>query len=812
VGTILQDLKYGLRMLVKNPGFTAVAVVTLALGNGANTVIFSSVNAILLHPFAFQDLDRAVAIWETAPKQDRDRISATPANFLDWNDWNRESKTFDLVAASHGCDVNLTGSGVSERVEGSQVTADFFPLLGIAPELGRSIAARDFEPGRRSMVVLSHGFWQRRLGADPRIVGRNLLLDGAKFTVIGVMPGDFDFPVGVEVWAPLDLTGAPRADRASHYLEVIGRLRSGVSMAQAQADLNGVAFRLAREYPATNRDHGVRVIGLVKDVTFGTDRFVLTLMGAAVFVLLLASANVANLELAQASARRREIALRIALGAGRWRIAQQLLVQGVLVSTLGALASLALSGWGLELTRRSIPAFIVQHIPGLKHVVIDGRVLIFTMAIGVASGIAAALAPAFQASRSDLNEVLKEGGRGGGVGPARSRLRAALVAFEVALAMVLLVGAGLMVKGFHRLLNSDMGFDRGHVLSFYVALAENKYRDAASIRAFYDRVLERLQALPGAESAASATSLPASWNWDWTQYRGDNQPPAASGELRTAVSQSISPDFFRVARVPLVGGRFFTTGDGPQSAPVAIVSRDLAHRVWGDQDAVGRRIKLGRDENKEPWRTVVGVVGDLRRSSFDDSPHLTTYMPFAQVPRAASGLMVRTTGDPDALATAGRAAVQEVDPDQPAYDLRTLEQRISDNDSGVESSRNMMVVFGAISLVLAGAGIFAVMEYSVRQRTHEIGVRMALGAERRDVFGLVAWYAVKLAAIGLAIGIPCALALTRALSSLLFGVVRMDTPMFVSLAALLALAAVLAAYVPARSATQVDPIVALRYE
>jgi len=807
--TVLQEIRFGLRTLAQNPGLTGVAVMALALGIGANTVIFSSINAMLLRPFAFRDLDRAVAIWETVPKQDLNHISASPADFRDWTE---QSTGFEYLAASHGWDVNLTGSGLSERVEGVQVTKDFFALLGITPQLGRAISAGDFEPERSSVVVLSYRFWQNHLGADPGIVGRNLLLNGGKFTVIGIMPADFDYPVGAEAWAPLDMTAAQQADRSNHYLDVSGRLKTGVSKQQAQADLSTVAARLSEQYPNTDGGHGVRVVGLVEDVTFGSRQFLLTLMGAAVFVLLLACANVANLQLARATARQKEIALRVALGAGRWRIARQLLVEGLLVATLGALASLLLSFWGLEISRRSIPAFIIQHVPGLKHLVIDSRVLAFTLAIGLLSGIVAALAPALQASHSDINDVLKEGGRGATARAGRARLRALLVISEVALALVLLVGAGLMVKGFRHLLNADPGFDRAGVLTFHVTLAESKYNDKAGIRSFYDQAVQKLGALPGVQWAAAVTSVPGSWSWNSTEYRGENQPPPAPGEVRHAISQSATPDYFRALKIPLVKGRFLGPQDGSGTAPVVVISESLARRVWGDQDPVGKRIKLGREEENEPWRTVVGVVGDIKQSSFDREPAPTTYVPFDQVPQSSSTLVLRTAGDPIALATAARAAVLSIDPDQPPYDMRTVEQRIGDNDSGVQFSARMMLVFGAIALVLSAAGIFAVMTYSVRQRTHELGVRMVLGAQRADMLRLVIAYALKLSLAGFAIGLPCALALTRALSSFLFGIIRMDIPVYLGFTVLLALAAAAAAYVPARWATKVDPMIALRSE
>jgi len=807
--TLLQDLKYGLRMLAKDPGFTAVAVIALALGIGANTSIFSGVNGMLLHPFAFKHLDRIVAVRETVQKQNENHIKAAPANFRDWKE---QSKGFDMLAAGHGWDVNLTGAGVAERVEGYQVTADFFPLLGMPPQFGRGITAGDFEAGHTSVVVLSYGFWQRHLGADRGIVGKSLHLNGQEFTVIGVMPADFEYPVGGEAWAPLDLSAAQNADRAGHYLEVIGRLKSGTAMAQAQADLETIAAHLAQQYPQTNAGHGVRVVSLVEDLTTGSRQFLLVLMGAAVFVLLLACANVANLQLARATARQKELAVRLALGASRWQIARQLLVESVVLALLGGLVGVLLASWGGELMQRTIPPFIVQHIPGIKHMKIDSGVLAFTLVVTLLAGILAGLAPALHVSNPDPNEAMKEGVRGGSASPGRQRLRAMLVVTEVALALVLLVGAGLMVKGFHSLLNADLGFDRSNVLTFRIALAESKARDKARVRDFYAQVIERLQVLPGVDSAAAVTSLPSGWSWNRTEYTAEGQPPAAPGEMRVAVWQSITPGFFRALRVPLLEGRLLTAQDGTDAPLAVVISQSMAHRIWGSQDPVGKRIKFGRAESSEPWKTIVGVVGDIAQSPFDLVPEPTAYFPFAQMPLASSALAVRTAGDPIALAAAVRAQVRSVDADQPPYDMRTLEQLLSDDVSGVEHSARMMFAFGVVALVLSASGIFALMTYSVTQRTHEIGVRMALGAQRGDVLRLVVGYAIKLAIVGLAIGVPFALALTRALSSVLFGVVRIDTPVFALFTLLLALVAALAAYIPARRATQVDPMVALRYE
>ena len=837
MSTLLQDVRFAIRMLAKSPGFTAVAVIALALGIGANTVMFSSVNGMLLHPFAFRDLHRIVDVWETAPKQNEFHLKSAPANLRDWQEQNRG---FEMLAASHGWNVNLTGIGVAERVEGYEVTSGFFSLLGMSPQLGRSIDAGDFEPGHASVVVLSNGFWQRHLGADPDIVGKTLHLNGRAFTVIGIMPADFDYPVGSEAWGPLDLGAAEKADRAAHYLEVIGRLKSGTTMAQAEADLQTISARLAQQYPETNSGHSVRVLGLVEDLTYGSRQFLSVLMGSAVFVLLLACANVANLQLARATARGKELALRRALGASRWQITRQLLAESVTLALLGGTTGVLFGGWGSQMLQRTIPPFILAHIPGIKHQQIDSTVLAFTLVVTLLTGILAGLAPALHVSNPDPNEALKEGCRGSSSGPGRQRLRALLVVSEVALALVLLVGTGLMVKGFGTLLNKYPGYDRNNVLTFRVALAPaaplppggeptsispsphlghdngpgvtSKDQEDARIRGFYRQVIEKLRSLPGVESAATATSLPSGWSWNWTEYTAEGQASAAPGEMRAAVSQSVTPDFFRALRIPLLRGRLLSGQDGPDSPPSVVVSQSMANRIWRGQDPVGKRIKFGRAESNEQWKTVVGVVGDIQGSPFDPNPDPTAYFSFAQLPMASSCLVVRTAGDPLALAAAVRAQVRSVGADDPPYDMRTLSQLIADDVSGVEASARMMFAFGIVALVLSASGIYALMSYSVTQRTHEIGVRMALGAERVSVLRLVVGYAVKLTIIGLAIGVPAALALTRALSGLLFGVVRLDIPIFASFTLLLALAAAAAAYIPARRATRVDPMVALRYE
>lgn len=808
MSTLLQDLKYGLRMLAKNPGYTAVAVLTLALGIGANTAVFSYMNAMLFRPFSFKDLGRVVVVWETVPAQGIRHASVAPANFRDWSE---RSQTLELLTASHGWDSNLTGDGIADRLEGFQVTPNFFRLAEIAPALGRTLTDEDFKPGREAVLVLSHGFWQRRLGGDPTIVGRSLLLDGHKTTVVGIMPSEFDYPVGADAWAPLDLSAAA-VDRSNHYLVVMGRLKAGASQSQAQAELQTIAAGLGAQFPDTNAGHGVRVLGLVEDLVSGSKQFLMVLTGAAVFVLLLACANVANLQLARALARQKELATRLALGADRWQITRQLLIESVLVAVLGGVAGLLLANWGVDLLRRDIPPFIIQHVAGLKNVKVDATVLALTFTAALFSGILAGLAPAWFVTRSNLQSALQKGERGSSSTSGHRPLRSALVVLEFALAGILLLGAVVMVQGFRALLNRQLGYDRTRVLTFRMHLPETQFRDSIRVRGHYDRVIQALEALPGVEAVGTVSSLPSAWGWNRTLYWGEGQPPARPGELRRAVSQLVSPGFFTAIRLPLVSGRTLDAQDGPEAPPVAAISESLARRVWPGENPVGKHIKLGEESGKEPWRAIVGVVGDIRADLFDDELHPTVYVPFAQMPQTSTSVAVRTSGNPLALAAAARTAAQSVDPNVPAYELRTLEQLVSDNVSGVEASSRMMMGFGIIALVLAAAGIFAVMTYSVRQQTHDIGVRMALGAQRPSILWLVLGHALKLTIAGLAIGLAGAAAVTRAVSSMLFGILHLDALTTAGVAALLLIAALFAAYLPARRASRVDPMVALRYE
>ena len=543
--------------------------------------------------FHFPELDRIVTVWETAPKQNDYQLSPAPANFRDWSE---QSKEIEQLAAVRGWDANLTRGSVAEHVEGSQVTENFFSLLGMSPQVGRYIGQRRFS-GRGCACG---GHQPRILAAAPGCRSRHrrqaAAVERQKFTVMGITSADFDFPTGSKVWTPLDLNGPAKEDRENHYLTVFGRLRDGVSIPQAQANVATIAASLGRQYPESNAGHGVRVRNTVEDLTVGSRQFVLMLMGAAVFVLLLACANVANLQLARASGRQREIALRAALGASRWQVGRQLLVESVLLALLGSGMAILLSGWWLNIIRSTIPPFIVEHIAGLKHLQVDLRVFMFTVLIAVVTGILAGLAPAWHFSRPDVNDTLKESARGGSPTARRQRFRTLLVISEIALSLVLLVGAGLMVKGFRTLIANDMGFDRSKVLTFHVVLPEAKYRDKDRIRGYYEQVLRNIQALPGVESAACVTSLPSGWTWNWVPFTAEGKPPSSPADMPSAISQVVTPGFFPALRVPLRQGRIFSDQDGANTPPVVVISETMARQNWPDQNPLGKHIQMGRPE------------------------------------------------------------------------------------------------------------------------------------------------------------------------------------------------------------------------
>ena len=802
------DLRHALRALRKTPGAAAVAALALALGIGVNTSSFIWVSALVLHPFPYPHLERIMTVWETAPKLRTERDAVAPANFLDWR---KQNGVFERLAAYRPWDANLTGAGEPERIAACLVSADFFALLGMQPALGRGFTSGEEQPGGGAAVVVSRGFWQRRLGSSPDAVGRTISLDNRSYTIAGVMPADFDYPLATEMWAPLAMTEQEQDQRATRTLAVLGRLRPGVTVAEARNAMGILAGRLERQYPRSNQSRTVAVVPLRELTNQITDRFVLTLMGSAGFVLLLACANVAGIMLARATARQRQSAVESALGASRWRIVRLLLVESAAIALMGGVVGVWLAGWNLELTKSRIPSEILRVVAGMRTVRIDAGVAAFTLAssalAAVLCGLPAILLALRRNAAGDLAEALKEGGRDANTGPARSRARSALVVVEVALALVLLVGAGLMVETFRGFLTANPGFNPKNLLTMKVALPEQAYGEPARRASFYSRALNALSALPGARAAGAYAELGAPEG-----FAIEGRPDPGPGEMRPGV-QVVSGHYFETMSLPIRQGRGITDQDGVETPRVAVLSESVARNYWPEYprgaNPIGRRVKLGNAES--PWLTVAGVCGDVK-DWFSGAPVPFAYIASAQVPQRAMTLLVRTAGDPVALAGAAREAVRAVDGNPPVYDVKSMEQIVAWETSGVGSAALSMEIYAAIALLLAVTGVYALTAYSAAQRTHEIGIRMALGASGGDVLRMVVGQSLRTSGAGLVIGLPAALILTKIMSSALSNVVPMDLRTVAAFTLLLAGAAVLAAYVPARRAARLDPTVALRHE
>jgi putative ABC transport system permease protein len=810
--TLLQDLRYGARMLVKKPGFTLIAVITLALGIGANTAIFSIVNTVLLRPLPYPESDQLVLVWGRLPGHGLDKLGASPPEFADYR---AQNQVFSAVACYASLGLNLTGGGEPERITATYVSASLFPVLGVQPVAGRIFWPEEDQPGHNQVVMLSHGLWQRRFAGQTRVIGQTITLNGRSHTVIGVMPASLQFlHPETEVWKPMGFTAEDLSEneRGSHYLSVIARLRPGVTERQAQADLAAIARRMQQQHPTVYQENsgwGATIIGLHAELVGDVQLALWVLLGAVGCVLLVACANVANLLLQRAVTRQREMAIRSALGAGRWRIMQQLLAESPLLALVGGGLGLLLAVWSQDWLLSLSPA----DLPRLAEIGIDGRVLGFTFAVSLLTGWLFGLAPGWQSSRLSLNEALKEGSGKSAASGSRHRLRGALVAGEIAVTLVLLIGAGLMLKSLYRLQQVEPGFDPSNVLTMRLALQQARYSEPRRQRAFFEQLLARIASLPGVQAAGAVNYLPLSGTGNRRNFSLEGQPePKLNLEFRM-----ISPDYFRALGIRLRAGRLFSERDREDAPRVAIINETFARLFFSNEDPLGKRIRLGNEQGPFPWLTIVGVVKDVKHGGLDLETSPEMYVPYLQpllpdwnVPPMF--LAVRAGSEASNLTAAVRSAVQDLDRDQPLYSLATMEQLLARSMAPRRFNMLLLAAFASLALLLSVIGIYGVISYSVTQRTHEIGVRIALGARAGDVLRLVVGQGMWLAVIGVGMGLVAALALTRLMANLLYRVSTTDPVTFAVIALLLISIALLACYLPARRAMRVDPLVALRYE
>lgn len=811
--TLRQDIRYGARALLKHPGFMIVAVLALALGIGANTAIFSVVNSMLLRPLPFSEPDRLLQVWEANVKRGRMEMPVSFPNFADWRDQNH---VFEQVVAYSDWSFNLTGAGEPERIRSAIVSPAFFSTLGINPIHGRVFLPEEDQKGKDFVVVMGEQLWRRRYNSDPNIIGQAINLGGQSFTVVGVIAQGAQMPIlpnNIELWAPVS-QGFGFTNRGGHYLSVIARLKPSVTREQAQAEMDSLAAALAAKYPDTNLDFGIRLIALHEQITGDFKPALLVLLGAVVFVLLIASANVANMLLARATDRQKEIAIRSALGARRSRIIRQLLTESLLLSIIGGTAGLLLALWGIDL----LVALSPSDLPRVKEVAVDGRVLGFTLAVSLLTGIIFGFAPALQASRPDLNETLKEGGRSATGGKGRRRLRSLLVVSEIALSLMLLVGAALFMRSFLKLESVNPGFNPENVLTMQLDLSGPNYKTGEQVIAFQNQLLDKIKALPGARSVATRSSTPiaADSPYAYLVFAIEGRP-VDKANRSVAYYNAVSPDYFQTMEIAVVKGRQFDTHDRMKAQNVAIINETLARRFLPGEDPIGKRITLNDDNPKEEeWATIVGVVKDTKPRALDSESAAELYMPYDQQPESYMSLMIRTTDKSESMAAAVRAEVESLDPNQPVFSIRTLSNVLSQSVAMPRFRTLLFIIFALIALILAVVGIYGVMSYSVMQRAHEIGIRMALGAKASDVLKLVVGEGLALALAGIAIGLAASFALMKSVESLieglLFGVSVTDPLTFASIPAVLAVVAIVACAVPARRATKVDPMAALRHE
>ncbi len=797
--TLLHDMRYGARMLLKNPGFAVVAIIALALGIGANAAIFSVVNTVLLRSLPYDDPDRLMVLRETKLPQFPE-FSVSPGNFLDWQ---KQNTVFEKLAAINGSAYNLTSDAEPERLRGARVSAGLFEMLGATPALGRTFLDEEDQPGQ-NVAILSSALWKRRFNSDANIIGQSIALSATSYTVIGVMPPTFQFPDrDTELWTPVGFAAAQAQQHGAHYLSVIGRLKPGVTRDQASTEMSAIAGRLAEQYSDSNAGWDVNVVPMQQYDVRDIKPALLILLGAVALVLLIACANVANLLLARATARQKEIAIRTALGASRWRVVRQLLTESVLLAIAGGAVGLLLALWGTDLLLALAPL----DLPRVKDVALDSRVIAFTLSVTLLTGIIFGLVPALQASRPNLNETLKEGGRGTTGG--HHRVRGSLVITEVALALVLLVGAGLLIRSFYRIQQVNPGFNIRNAMAVTVSLPGKKYPQPDQLVAFYTQLIERVSGLPGVVSAGATQSLPIQGDY-LLGFNIQGRPPDPPGEDKSTNYYAVTPDYFKAMGIPLVRGRVFTDQDRKDTPRVAIINEEMAKKYFPDEDPIGKGINV--TNGPETFREIVGIVRDVKQYGPAQPTTLQTYEPFLQNPFSGMTLVVRTEGNPTALTSAIRSQVLAIDKDQPIARTRPLEQVVSESVAKQRFAMLLLGTFGAVALVLAAVGLYGVMSYAVTQRTHELGIRMALGARTGDVLRLVVGQGMTLALVGVGIGLGGAFVLTRLMANLLFATGATDPLTFAGISVLLAGVALGACLVPARRAVKVDPMVALRYE
>jgi putative ABC transport system permease protein len=800
--SIIRDIRYGLRSLLKRPGFTVIALIALALGIGANTAIFSLVNAVVLQPLPYPDPDRLVWAWGNI-RNGGNRASVSPLDFLDFRSQN---KTFEQFAASGSLpgSGNLTGSGEPERLTVSLVTGNYFDAFGVRPALGRGFSLQNEKPGQDQVIVLSHAFWQKRFGGDPSIVNKTIVLDGKACEVIGVMPADVVLPQPADLWAPMNFDVDPgMKQRKAHFLRPIGRLKEGVTLAQAQADTDIIAAQLEQLYPESNTGWNLRLVPLREQLVGGTRATLFILFGAVGLVLLIACANVANLLMVRAAARQREIALRTALGASRFRIARQMITESLLLAIIGGALGALLATWGMQLLIR----LSEDSIPRTANVRIDATVLAFTFLISLVTGVLFGLAPALRTVNVNLIDSLKDGLRGAGESALRNRTRSLLVVFESALAVMLLIGAGLLVRSLIALQNVDPGFDPNNVLTLRIDLPRQKYDTPEKTSNFFSQLETRVAGLPGVEAVGFVTELPMSGQLNDMPFSIEGRPVASMSQGFGADFRRVNQDYFNALRIPLLRGRNFTEQEVRHSAKVILVSQQLVDQVFPNEEPLGKRLVMAM--GGVPFE-IIGVVGDIRHYSLGSPALPAMYMPSLEPTR--KNLVIRTQVDPLSIVGGVRKEVQALDPDQPIAAVRTMDDWVTRSTATPRYRTTLLGLFAVLAMILAATGIYGVMSYSVTQRTHEIGVRMAMGARQFDVLKLVVRQGMLLTLVGVALGLAGAFALTRVMSTLLFGVTAKDPFTFGVVAALLIAVAFLACFVPARRATKVDPLVALRYE